>query len=532
VNTVELRRRGFRCIRPTDKAAYFSNLARQFGYSVQMENGRHWIRKHYRRRGSPVPTAVKLGPTITQADAATTSTYSFLAEHTRSTYAQFYVDLPFDRVVRMVASARERSEAYQKYDLLTRALAFCPPQHLRVLLQEHVLPEFFREVPDGRVRVFMMNDEIESGFRVLRGGYVLDHYPMASIEASRDQGFALLENWEGGQIGDWLEPLLSILQMAAYPYIPFFHGGPLGLLLVFFFPEPYRHELKIFPASWLHAARSDALFGTEARTLRGLFDPASEERLGLAHRRMLTERPLPMDFSLRLVDWAVSRISDLVREAADAANFEAEGFIDFTFAFELSLSLIRVLKRAALALTTEEPPTGKFLAFEVADLLDALAKVFDRRQETETFKLLFNANDGRAMMRACLASAPEDIRLYLEDMAARLYEDLRETAAASVWLAGMSTPRGILVRNRDLSREALEDPASFAANLMRALRNTHHGYFTRLDRNSRRPARYLVLSTGNTPDSLSQFPFLWTVALLADPGQIIGWRTLETEYED
>ena len=66
---------------------------------------------------------------------------------------------------------------------------------------------------------------------------------------------------------------------------------------------------------------------------------------------------------------------------------------------------------------------------------------------------------------------------------------------------------------------------------MRALRNTHHGYLTRGDLRNR-PSRYLSITTGNTPNSLSALPGYWALALLGNPSSFIGLPMLPIgEYE-
>lgn len=441
------------------------------------------------------------------------------------------IDITWERLLRIVASSRGANEPYRKFDLLTRALTFSPPRHVHQLLQEYVLPEFFQQVPDASVQVLLIDEEIEKDFAVLRGGYALEHYSPAELGESQ-VGFGSLRAWEMGHPQDYVDPVLSILQVGTYPYIPLFHGGPYGLTFVFFFPQLHLHELDVFPVNWLHWARSDAVFGAQdIDRIRGLSDSESEEHLALAHRRYRTPSPPSPAAYFQLTNWLLSRLSVIIREAADPANFEtSDGFIDFTFALEHSLSMVRVLKRTLLSLATQEPPVGKFVAFEVADLLDTLATAFSKRKEGETFKLLFNPDEGQACIKACVKGVPEDARALLDSMTEALYRELRETVRSSIWVRGKLHDDTVLVKAKSLADENGQSLAGFTANLMRALRNTHHGYLTRLDP-AQRPSRYLALSTGDVPDSLSQLPFVWTIALLSNPERLVGWKTLEAGYE-
>ncbi len=86
------------------------------------------------------------------------------------------------------------------------------------------------------------------------------------------------------------------------------------------------------------------------------------------------------------------------------------------------------------------------------------------------------------------------------------------------------------MRNKDLSAEVTVPRADFVADMMRAYRNGHHGYFTAADK-SNRPSRYLFLTDGDLPAELGALPGLWWLAYLADP-TLVGWKHLPVnEYE-
>lgn len=525
----DLRREGFRPIRPGSGAEFLPQIAREFGYQVVDQDGKLWIRKAYRKRGAIAPLPILAGPTIRRADVRDDSTYDFISVYQKSGYSahQNRMDATLESLVRTVTASLKLEAPHQKFSLLTRPLAFCPTPLLREVLQNHILPSFFSEDSDGVVQVFLLNDEFEKSFSFLRAGYALDHYSQSELKGSQEVGFATLKAWEQGHLQDYVDPLLSILQVCMYPYIPLFSSGPLGASFIFLFSEHHRHEIGVFPTGWLQWARSDAGFAREdVDAIKGLSDSGSEEWQRLSHRRYRMDRPLdPSEFKTML-EWAIAQMGSLIREVVDPANCESrDAYIDFTFAYEHNLSMIRVFRRTLLALSTEEPPSGKFIAFEVADLLDRLASAHGKRPDAETFKLLFNPTDGPNLLKKCIAALPESPRSFVSRLTDLLYEDLQRTISASIWIQGKLDGRGVRVKTTDLATERGEGIGEYVGNLMRTLRNTHHGYFTRLDK-AGRPSRYLALTTGDTPGSMSLLPFIWVIAVLADPKEIIGWNPL------
>ena len=54
-------------------------------------------------------------------------------------------------------------------------------------------------------------------------------------------------------------------------------------------------------------------------------------------------------------------------------------------------------------------------------------------------------------------------------------------------------------KKKDMSKEEMISRPDFVAELMRAYRNAHHGYFSAADERNKRPSRYLFLADGDLP---------------------------------
>lgn len=172
-------------------------------------------------------------------------------------------------------------------------------------------------------------------------------------------------------------------------------------------------------------------------------------------------------------------------------------------------------------LASEEPPNGKLTVFEMADVLQELRGALRQQDGQGLFKRLFNPTEALALCQPPLALLPSAARPFFQSMAETVYGELRNTVAASVWIKDKVKDGRVLVRARDLRREEWEGLDEFIGTVMRALRNTHHGYFSRLD-NTNRPSRYLAMSTGNLPDSLGSLALIWVLCVLADTEAITG----------
>jgi hypothetical protein len=532
--TQQLRQRGFRPLPEGPGSEVFSRRAQDFGYDVIADGTVLWIRKQYRKKGSAAPTTVAVGQPIRSNNLTDPALRSPLAAYQKTRYASLQARIASDRddLIEAIGWHREEEEVYRKLNSISKPLSFCSPQFLPQFAFEHALPAFFEFDPQGTALIVSLNEEMERPFGLVRGAYALRHASLSTLQ-ELNKGVPSLRAWEQGLPTDYLDPLLSIIQVVSYPFIQIFHGGPIGLSIVFILSTPQRHEPGHFPRSWLHWARSDSGFAMQSMDrLKGLADPESREFDQLVHHRYQfgsSIEPLSLEAFLR---WSLDRLNYVIRETSDPANFiDKAGAVDFTFCFEHNLTLIRVLKLVLQVAATEELPQGKLRAFEVADVLEGLARAHRGGAPGEFFKFLFTPDRALDVIKSSMKSLPEGVRGRFELFAEILYRQLRDTAIASIWLTNAVTDSGIIVKSKDLKNQEIKSVDDYTGELVRALRNTHHGYFTHLDP-ANRPSRYLAISTGDLPDGVSSLPLVWVLALLSDPITLIGWEPLAVgEYE-
>jgi hypothetical protein len=165
---------------------------------------------------------------------------------------------------------------------------------------------------------------------------------------------------------------------------------------------------------------------------------------------------------------------------------------------------------------------------EIADIIGELAHNWNSKVNgPEYFKTLVHPLHGHALLKAAFATAPAPFATVFSDVAAAIYENLRDTIVGSVFVPTKKTSSGILVRNKALSSENVESGEDFSANVIRALRNTHHGYLTKND-NSLRPSRYLALINGTLPEAFARLGPLLSLAATVAPETMFGWKFMPT----
>lgn len=165
---------------------------------------------------------------------------------------------------------------------------------------------------------------------------------------------------------------------------------------------------------------------------------------------------------------------------------------------------------------------------EIADLIESLKGYWEsKNQQTNWFKNLFNPKTGNILVKECLQDMPGPVKSHFLNLTNKVYLELEELTIKSVWNTTKKTPNGIIVKSSDLKSEKEMTWDKFTAEYYRALRNTNHGYFTDINRDTR-SSRYLSLVTGDTPDSMPYLGLLWTISLLANPEKMISWKRKST----
>jgi hypothetical protein len=190
--------------------------------------------------------------------------------------------------------------------------------------------------------------------------------------------------------------------------------------------------------------------------------------------------------------------------------------------FEFGLTFDRVVRKGVLSVFGSAEVDRKDDCFEVADLVEELwSQRNAQRAPTAIFRKLFNRSEAMPLLSSCTTDAPHEEWAPLLSAVHAAYDALVEGIKSSVVIRSKVANGGILVRNKALSTESIEPMEAFVANVVRALRNAHHGYLTANDP-ANRPARYLSLVDGSFPSDVSVLAAFWTWCAVTDPENFLG----------
>jgi len=213
----------------------------------------------------------------------------------------------------------------------------------------------------------------------------------------------------------------------------------------------------------------------------------------------------------------------------DVANFTAgrrpDGDIDPVFCYEHMLTVDRLVRKTMLGMSLNEVGTAKMQVFEIAEIYDQLSMRFGNSSgATDFFKRLLHGTHGPNLLRPRLATLPEPFATDLTRLTDAAYSAIVRYMVETVWVEKKVTATDVLVKDKAGSGETAMPHADFVAELMRAYRNAHHGYFTASDQ-QKRPSRFLFMVDGALPNELTVLPMLWLLAYLPDPS-LVGWKHL------
>ena len=527
---------GYRRLPTTLQSAEAKRLVQSLGQiaGYEIKDG-CWIRQPGRVREAKAKSFEKVAEFHSNSNDA--GSFDFLSEYS-SWLSRLQADGPLtptcyaspEDLIEVLQREEEigHEEPWHLLKAYGNILALSPNvQQLGELLRQFVLPSFFRRYPQGRLILIRHRANFISMASAMRSLYTSAQIPVSEWKNAGITDFGTLRDWHSADPYAIAIAILQLCQFLWYPYVVGVTMGPFGLVALFILEPPAEFQPPRFPRDWFAYLSHAGEFGTQRRNLfDALQDFDGPEYWQFAHRRPLQDVPEITD-RVDFVDWLIGRLNSWLFNLCDVANFTVnqhpDADIDPIGAFEHFLTLDRIVRRLVAVASSVSIGDAKTMTFEMADLLATLKKRFEGGQDAQHFKTLFNPDLGLKMISDRLSRIPGVGTNHCK-MASFAYSELNNTVIDSVRIRSKVSDHGVLVRNSDLSNEREEDHATFVANVVRALRNGHHGYFTEEDY-SRRPSRYLSLVTGNVSDSLVVLPSLWFLAYLSDP-QMLGWEPL------
>jgi len=503
---------------PREDHASASALARRFQdrakYGVKIETDAVWMRDPGRVKGSARPAPVSSATYLDIGNFQDAKLYKDVAFVTKTDYGDFNPTeaTSLDLQPKIDAFSAEPKTAKGVYEL-SLAVSLHRNEGFEAHLRDKIAPAFFQAFPQGRIALVRSPYEYERRQGCVRGGYVAAQYGVESL--TDEVNLKTLSRWSILAPNEQIRLTLDLGALAMYPVVPYFPTYRAGLTIVFVPGEKIEQIHPDFPVDWLgvYASRADFTKGGRRPTAAKVNDQT--QSFG-GHQRYLQDPKLSVDEICQWLDWLIERCGGHISWNTDPTGYLKDDLIDFVTCFEHGLTIDRLLRKAIASNTAAQRALRIGATFEVADIIEELTNYWTETRNSERFKTLFNPIDGLDLLKRALATAPGPWRDLLEQGADAVYSALRDTVIGSITMPDKNTGAGVLVRNSALTSEVLETYEVFTANVLRSLRNTHHGYMTAQDRQAR-PSRYLALVTGELPDQVTYIGVLAGLAYLADP---------------
>ncbi len=494
----------------------------------------NWVRLRVRAKSGPKLNALELIDVLDNSNRSGSKNFSYIATHYKTKFItgqKKKIEIPDADLDGLLKDVQTNPNLAQGMENIGKAISFADADQLTRIMSNEVATWFFGKYTSGKIAVLQSFDEYETLAGGLRALYTYAQTDPKELLQAGINTFPTLRHWQQVSPLAFVKPALEIFNYLWYPHISGYQAGPVGLTFLFLFEPSEAYTPGIYPQSWLDIARTRADFATEDIDVdQALASDKSAAATKATHQRYLHKSGFTAEERLEFLKWYVEAVNRLTINVLDTCNYtkddDVTADVEPVGAFEHFLTVQRVIHRTLECMSSRHVASAKGHALETADLYDTLSELFGNTTgATKFFKKLFTPVEARTLLSASIRQLPAPFGTYFSGVLDELYKDLLDTIIDSVWFTSKRKANQIWVRTASGSGiDAPESYDEFCGNLMRALRNSHHGYFTSGDK-SKRPSRYLFLSDGNTPDSLSYIPVLWWLSYLVNQ-DMVGWKPM------
>lgn len=409
---------------------------------------------------------------------------------------------------------------HKEIDQFKKGIFYCDTCDLEELLKIAFEDIFFSKFPDGKIISVRLDSIYYKRSGLIRGMYSLNQYPEMISKTSGIDGFESMKNWINVESNEIFDNILEFSEYFFFPYINSFHVNyRVGQTFVFITTSSIEYKLGSYPRDMLDFIRFSSDFGKQQNGIENL----KKENL---YGKYCFDSPLTTPETEEFILWSIDRSNEFIKTFLDINNFtEADDpkKIDPIYALEYNLTLLHLIKIGLAIISSNSTYFNKSMTFQAADILSEISNIdqLGVSSSIDYFKRLFNKDEIVPIIRSILNSSQLSFKSKLITLVDTLYDNLNETIKDSIWLAYKISRNDVTVKNSNLNGDNIESISIFASNVIRVLRNAHHGYFTRKDRPNR-PSRYLSLIDGNTPDNISTLTLIWLLCLFEDRNAFIG----------
>lgn len=406
----------------------------------------------------------------------------------------------------------------KSWELLSRIVSRVPPTELFDAINELVLPAYFRWKPNGAVRVFVHNPKYEHPLSLLRTLRVASAFHVDTFFPDVPSS---LSTWQLTNHTRFFDLLMDWCGLLTFPKIASMSMNQFGISFVFtaddhlseYSPNPY-------PLSLLEPTWSQSRFGKPHSGLRILEESMEIPAQTYNDRHCWTNA---IDHFGTLLDFISDRASRLVFDCCDLVSFgrgDSHVIDDYCEPQEQFWTIERIARRTVQIQSAEARYVDPLVVFEVADCWAEIFKSWKGGKSGDNFQSLFSRKFAVNVLIPCFSKLPPPWNVRFTSEATAVYGGLIKSIKDSVWARRKMSDVGVDMAFSP-NQTSIEDWDLFCSALIRALRNTHHGYVP--DRDQDRVRRRLMLTTGDIGWEITYLPSLWLLAFLCDPRRFAGW---------
>jgi hypothetical protein len=398
----------------------------------------------------------------------------------------------------------QRLEGYQ------RIIFFSPFSQLNELFKCIIAPEFFSEYPKGNIIVLGGSSTFHLSIAALRVlGLGID---IADRDFQVLQKIGPLKMLRNIQYTGIFDPgkYLSIPIALFLPRLYGFVAQKISMSFIFLFDNIKKDVREFYPRSVLEYIRGGAsrLFGQSNELDLDTRKYEIDDNFALITREFTAQNF--RDF----INEYISKLNHFVNYMIDPSNFiqsESNEWIALAH-YRAWLTFDRISDEIIYMLTDDTSFLRKMALFRILDQFAGLASE-DHAKQSNIFKCLLLPKENGDPISSGLSSYQGIIGKFLLERLAEVRQELIKTGLESIYIPNKVDKNHETVTLLDNSIVSTND---YLTNMIRELRNTYHGYYTRGFNN------YLSISTGNTPDSLPIIGVLTYLAFLARPDLFIN----------
>lgn len=484
-------------------------------YELENSGNEIWLRSKERRTGNYFDYAEE----IALVDINTNRDAKWILK-VESDY-----DIPSDQMADtmksydLIKSASNKPLKDQIY-LYSLALLLVKSTDRALFLEKFFFPWFFGLFPSGLILALKFNYDYETRAAMLRWGNIGTVYDSKEKNDMQGMGFEGVGTMTAlhniGMVNAAAH--FSALSNIFFPYATTYIIGRFGYMLILLTNEKQILERGHYPHSLVELHH---VYGLMQGNEPDLLKPRSIEEGWLG--RYIPSRSFSARELLDLFRHFILKFNHSLRLRLDVTNYRKGKDIDFIAAFERFSTFERITMELNRCQTAEDGFSARILSFAMLDKFAELIRV-PGIDPGKTFHHFVTRQFKDKSLLPRFKNLPPPFDGFFHQECNQIFDSLYYTVLGKkgLWMTYRKTAKGIRTREWDKYLSLFQDAASlcseeeFVGEIVRAIRNTHHGYVSNKDK-KRRFSIFGSMHTGKLPDQFTAIPQLIWLTTFEDP---------------